>query len=333
MIMSHPLATMTEAYKQRKNMKIIPKPTHGSQEWLLNRWKDDNGKCTFGASEAPALMGVSPYTSRAQLFVSKMSEPEPSDQDNPVFRRGHILEPALLTEASRLLGVNIVTPHVQYRKGRFTVSKDGVDDETSPNVGVEAKTTTKYSISSADDLPAEWLYQGWAQQWVLGVPIYFVVLDRNMTISMVELPDNRSAIEAMLEQAELLGGLIDRKAQPEWDLDEFNAEDIALVFKQEPTSVELPAEAIHFVHVLEEARAAKKEAEKNESSAKDALARFLQGNEIGVVEGRPVISWKEYKGRESVDVKALQASYPELCAEFTKQGAPYRVMKSLIKNK
>jgi predicted phage-related endonuclease len=52
-------------------MERIPKPKHGSKEWLLTRWRDDQGKCVFGASDIPALMNASPYKTRAELFADK----------------------------------------------------------------------------------------------------------------------------------------------------------------------------------------------------------------------------------------------------------------------
>ena len=172
-------------------MQVIPKQKHGSKEWLLARWKDEQGRCVFGASDVPALMGVSPYKSRAALFADKTNEPveQPS---NAVFDRGNDLEPALIARASKQLGTNIITPEVIYRDGRLSISLDGVDNEQSPTVVVEAKTTTRYSIYESSDLPAEWLWQGWAQQAVLEVPVWFVVLDRDLRIFFPEFFDSVS---------------------------------------------------------------------------------------------------------------------------------------------
>jgi predicted phage-related endonuclease len=312
-------------------MKTIPKPEHGSNEWLLNRWKDSEGNCTFGASEVPALMGASPYQSRAGLYLSKMEQPEPSE-DNPVFRRGHVLEPALLGEAGYLLGINIITPEVQYRHERFTISMDGVDSEDAPTIGIEAKTTTKYSISKSSDLPPEWLWQGWTQQFVLGCPIQFVTLDRNMSISLVELPDNPQALEELATQAEWLGSLIDKQELPDWDLDDFSALDISKMYPTKPESIELPESVMDLLWVLEDARATKKSATNAEDVAKDAIARMLKGFQVGTVNGESVVSWKEYAGRMSLDTKNLKLAYPELCEQFMRMGAPFRTMK-VLKNK
>ena len=308
-------------------MQVIPKQKHGSKEWLLARWKDEQGRCVFGASDVPALMGVSPYKSRAALFADKTNEPveQPS---NAVFDRGNLLEAPLLQAASKQLGINIITPEVIYRDGRLSISLDGVDNEQSPTVVVEAKTTTRYSIYESSDLPAEWLWQGWAQQAVLEVPVWFVVLDRDLRISCVELPDNPLAIDTLLTETEVFGGWVDNNTPPLDEINNFSADDIARIWRVEPTTVELDATVLDWVAQLEEARALSKQASELETKAKDAIAQMLLGNEIGLVDGQQIVSWKQQAGKESFDATRLKQEHPEMVQEYTKQGNPYRVMRT-----
>ena len=153
-------------------MQLIPKPKHGSKEWLLTRWRYEQGRCVFGASDIPTLMNASPYKTRAELFADKSNEPV-EQADKAVFRRGNLLEPALLTAASEQLGKEFFTPDSVYRDGRLSISLDGVDNEQKPTIVIEAKTSTRYSIYDANDLPTEWLWQGWAQQSVLECHVWF----------------------------------------------------------------------------------------------------------------------------------------------------------------
>ena len=308
-------------------MQVIPKQKHGSKEWLLARWKDEQGRCVFGASDIPALMGVSPYKSRAALFADKTNEPveQPS---NAVFDRGNDLEPALIARASKQLGTSIITPEVIYRDGRLSISLDGVDNEQSPSVVVEAKTTTRYSIYESSDLPAEWLWQGWAQQAVLEVPVWFVVLDRDLRISCVELPDNPLAIDTLLTETDVFGSWVDNNTPPLDEINNFSADDIARIFRVEPTSVELDATVLDWVAQLEEARLLSKQASELEAKAKDAIAQMMLGNEIGLVDGQQIVSWKQQAGKESFDAARLKQEHPELIQEYTKQGNPYRVMRT-----
>jgi predicted phage-related endonuclease len=319
--------THTEIKQQteEKAMQVIEKDAHGTKAWHWKRHRDEYGHCLFGASDIPALMGASSYKTRGELFADKCNDPVVTEE-TAVFRRGNLFEKPLLEEASRVLGINIFTPDVIYREGRLSISLDGVDHEQNPTIVVEAKTTTRYSIYSSDDLPAEWRWQGWAQMAVLKVPVWFVVLDRDLRISVVELPENPEAINALLLETAVFGGWVDGDPMDE-DINNFSAADIARIWKAEPTTVELPASAVDWALQLEEARAMAKQAADLEAKAKDALAQMMLGNEIGTVDGVQVVSWKQQAGKASLDTKQLRADHPELVSQYEKQGAPFRVMR------
>jgi predicted phage-related endonuclease len=272
-------------------------------------------------------MGASPYKTRAELFADKLNEPveQPS---NAVFDRGNILETPLILNASNKLGVNIFTPEVIYRDGRLSISLDGVDNEQKPTVIVEAKTTTRYSIYDSGDLPDEWLWQGWAQQAVLDVPVWFSVLDRDMRLSVVELPENPLAVDSLILESKIFGQWVDNNTPPMDEINNFSADDIARIFKVQPTSIELPEGAIDWVHQLEEARALAKQAAELESKAKDALAQIMLGNDVGTWLGEQIVSWKQQAGKESFDAARLKLENPELVKQYMKQGNPYRVMRT-----
>lgn len=308
-------------------MQIISKPKHGSKEWLLARWKDEQGRCVFGASDVPVLMGASPYKSRAELFADKRNEPQ-VQAESAAFRRGNLLEAPLLLEASQVLGTAIFTPEVIYRDRRLSVSLDGVDNTEQPSLIVEAKTTTRYSVHSADDLPDEWLWQGWAQQAVVGVPVWFAVLDRDLRISIVELPENPAATVALIEETEIFGAWVDGTETLDEPIDNFTAADIARIWKPTPTSVDLPAEAAEWLAQLEEGRSLQRLGEELEQKSKDALARLMLNNEIGLLNGQQVLSWKQQAGRRSFDSKQFREDNPDLYARYEREGSPFRVMKT-----
>jgi predicted phage-related endonuclease len=312
-------------------LTLIPKPKHGSEEWLRNRWRDPQGRCVFGASDIPVLMGVSPWRNRAELFIDK-STPPVVKAETVAMRRGNLLERPLLEEASTILGVKLVTPEFQYHKGRLMVSHDGLPDGDleNPEFGVEVKTTASHAIETADDLPADWRWQAWAQSETIGgKPVFFVVLDKRQNITVVELADNPEARQSLLVEAEDFGSLIDDGA-PLGDLvQELDSDAIAAYFRPTAEPRELGSDATQWLNMLEAARLARTEAEKSEKLAKDALARLLQDAEVGTLNGLPVVSWKESAGRETLDAKALKAELPEVYEHYIRQGAPYRTMRML----
>jgi predicted phage-related endonuclease len=308
-------------------MQTIPKPKHGSKEWLLTRWRDEKGRCVFGASDIPTLMNASPYKTRAELFADKSNEPI-EQADKAVFRRGNLLEPALLTAASEELGKQFFTPDSVYRDGRLSISLDGVDDEQAPTIVIEAKTSTRYSIYDSNDLPIEWLWQGWAQQSVLECPVWFSVLDRDLRISVVELPKNEVAIDALRLEAEVFGEWIDNNTPPMEEINNFTADDIARIWKVTPTMIELDVTAAQLVIDLEKARATSKEASDAEARIKDALAQMMLNHEIGMFHGQKIVSWTQQAGKMTLDMARLRADHPELVKQYEKQSNPYRVMRT-----
>ena len=308
-------------------MERIPKPKHGSKEWLLTRWRDEQNKCVFGASDIPALMNASPYKTRGELFADKLNEPV-EQAESAIFRRGNLLEKPLLEAAGEQLGYTFHTPDTIYRDGRLSVSLDGVDYESAPSVVIEAKTSTRYSIHDSSDLPAEWLWQGWAQQAVLACPVWFSVLDRDLRISVVELPENASAIDALRLEAEVFGEWVDTNSAPLDEINNFSADAIARIFQVAPTTIDLPNGAGEWVLQLEEARALAKQAAEQEVKAKDALAQMLLGNEIGLLNGQRVVSWKQQDGKTSFDSVRFKIEQPDLVKQYEKQGNPYRVMRT-----
>jgi hypothetical protein len=154
------------------------------------------------------------------------------------------------------------------------------------------------------------------------------VLDRDLRISCVELPQNAFAIDSLITEANIFGQWVDANEPPMDEINDFTADDIARIWRVEPTSVELDATVLDWVAQLEEARALSKQASDLEAKAKDALAQMLLGNEIGLLNGKQVVSWKQQAGKSSLDTVRLKAEHPELINEYQKQGSPYRVMRT-----
>jgi predicted phage-related endonuclease len=312
-------------------MKVIPKPEHGSIDWLNQRQKDENGKTLLGGSDAPALMGDSPFKTPADLYVEKITPPVVGGF-NMAFHRGNVLEAPLVAEASRILKVDLHTPDVMYRSGRWNINSDAVDNADAPSVNIECKTTTRYHISDGGDLPIEWCWQGWAQMAVLNVPVFFSVLDARQNLAVVELPRNDYAIDTLLQHGEHFCNAVDSGSGIDDFIDELSAEQINLLIKPKPEEVELDPEALEIITRLEWAKHVKKEAEEIEQEAKDSLARMLLSNEIGLVNGERVITWKQQAGKKSLDVSALRSAHPEIVAQFEREGNPFRVMR-IVKKK
>ena len=56
-----------------ENIFQIPKPQHGSQEWLLARWKNKDGKKLISASNAAAVHGEHKYMTPGDLATELLA--------------------------------------------------------------------------------------------------------------------------------------------------------------------------------------------------------------------------------------------------------------------
>ncbi len=214
-------------------MQVIPKPTHGSLEWLTVRHRDDAGNVTFGASETGALMGVSEYTTLADLCISKLQPPVEREPE-PQMIKGLIFEAPLLAEAGRLTGLEVTTPNFMYRKGRFTATLDGLayqpDDYDAPTRIIEAKVTAAYTVATPDDLPRSWVMQGHVQQWIMGLPVTFVVFDKRQHINLVEMPFDEGLMDTILNVADIVGADLDTGAMPDYAYRQMTADQIQALY-------------------------------------------------------------------------------------------------------
>jgi len=308
---------------------LIPKPPHGSLEWLHTRHRDEQGRCTLGASDAPALMQASPFTSRADLYHSKRTTPKIA-ATSAVMHIGNILEPALVAELGRRLGITMITPETMYRRDRFTVTLDAVGVTTgAPAVIGEVKTTRRHRITDIADVPRDYLWQCWAQMLVLDRPVWLIVLDKDMSISTHEIPRNEQALDTLRTDSEKFCAAVDNDDDRELGLliDEMTAEQIADIVKPVERTISLTSDQYDWVRELADARDLKRQAETIEQAARDHIARFMLDATIATYDSRKVLTWKEQAGRESLDVTRLRAEHPALVAEFTKQGQPSRVMR------
>jgi putative phage-type endonuclease len=94
----------------------------GSPEWLAHR------RTTRNASEAPAMMGVSPYVTRAELVRQYATgvQREIDERTQAIFDRGHEVEPALRALAEKIIGEDLYPVTGVSGDGYLGASFDGV---------------------------------------------------------------------------------------------------------------------------------------------------------------------------------------------------------------
>lgn len=134
----------------------------GSGEWLAYR------KSSFNASDAPAMMGESPYKTRAQLLHELHTgiTPEVDFATQQRFDEGHRFEALARTLAEEIIGEELYP--VVGSNGKLSASFDGLT--MSESVNFEHKTLNNLikQASSIDELPLMYAIQMEQQMFVSG---------------------------------------------------------------------------------------------------------------------------------------------------------------------
>lgn len=105
----------------------------GSPEWLAHR------RTVRNASDAPAMMGASPYVTRAELVRQRATgiDREIDAATQRVFDKGHAVEPALRALAEKIIGEELYPVTAVSDDGYLGASFDGVT--LGEDVFIEAK--------------------------------------------------------------------------------------------------------------------------------------------------------------------------------------------------
>lgn len=310
-----------------RNYYTIPKPEHGSQEWLNLRWQNEKGEKRITASVAAAVHGEHKYTSMADLAVELLAQDPPAPKEpNSAMLRGTVLEPFVRELANRTLGTDIVEPQELFCYDEPGVRLLATIDGTDGSKVYELKTQNKRWDGK---LPRQWYWQG-VQQAICtdSHQIEWVIFDSSMDLhfhTQVVSSDERQV--HINKVREFLGfidmGMMPEGADPSYD----NA--AALYPEGYENTVVLDHSVYDTLERLSLAREQKKQAEAVEEQLKGELAMMLQDCEYGSIDGTAVVSWKNSE-RTSFDSKRFQEEHPALYEKF-KKTTRFRTMRIIAK--
>lgn len=310
-----------------RNHTLIPKPAHGSQEWLNIRWENEKGEKRVTASVAAAVHGEHKYTSMADLAVELLAKqpPEPKEA-NDAMRRGTILEGPLMKWAGEILGKDIVEPQEMYgyeEPGvRLMATIDGFD-------GTDIYEIKTYNKRWTGQLPRQWYWQGVQQAICTNHDkIEWIIFDSDLQLhfhtQVVTSDERQHHIDKVREFLGFIDvGMMPEGADPTYD----NA--AALYPEGYENTVVMDHAVFDSLERLALAREQKKQAEATEEQIKGELAMILQDCEYGAIDGTTVVSWKNSE-RTGFDAKRFQAEHPALYDKF-KKTTKFRTMRILAK--
>jgi len=311
-----------------QNLYTIPKPTHGSQDWLNLRWANEKGEKRITASVAAAIHGEHKYTTPADLAVELLAAtpPVPKEQ-NDAMRRGTILEGPLMGWAGEILNETITEPAELYCFEDSGVRLMSTMDGRSLNGKFyELKT---YNKRWTGQLSRTWYWQGVQQAICTGSnEINWIIFDSDLQLQFHTQTVTSDEKQIHIEAARKFLGFIDMGMMP--DVADPTYDNAASLYPEGyGNTVVLGHEVYASLERLAQAREQKKQAESVEELIKGELAMLLQDAEYGAIDGVQVVSWKNSK-RTSFDTKKFEAEHPALAEKF-KKTSTFRTMRIIAK--
>ncbi len=302
-------------------------PTTDREEWLA--WRRQG----IGGSDAPILMGLNQYRGALSLYVDKMDRGLDPSEPNEAAYWGSTLEDLVAMEFARRTGLDVRRPptlNMRHRDHPFMqgtpdrfVYRTPADPADRPIGILELKTCTlrkewdwdpnpppaavcqlRHYMAVAD-LPLGWLAcliggQRYIHHEVTRDPAFeqeLIQTERqfwwHVQNDVPPEPDGRDSTTAIINQ---------RYAEADVN-----------------TVVELGDQEEYRVAVEEVLRLTRQMREDKRllEQYKNQLKVALGTGEIGTIENRPVISWKQ-GSRETIDTKALRRDAPGLAEQFTR---------------
>ncbi len=254
--------------------------TEQRKQWLKRRRKG------IGASEAAAVLGLSPYHSPLSLFYEKTQEISTED-DSELKEWGLLLEPAIAKKYAQTTG-RIVTSLRKYTiktmagAPEFFCTPDRLTVIENESCPLQLKVSA-YFNPKEPELPVHWQVQEQHEMMVLGTRhASFGILVAGRRFYHADIKRNDSFIALLREKLEEFLDLIRRGTPPEADGHRATAEALKRMYpKDRGTAVALSTEAFEYAEELKNVKEAIAKYEAREAFLENHLRAEIADNTWG----------------------------------------------------
>lgn len=259
------------------------------QQWL--EWRRGG----IGSSDAPIIMGVSPWKTKYQLWEEKVFGFD-NQEETPSMSRGKELEEVARREFEKLIGVGVFPRNVEHRDVSWMrASLDGIDLDGKIMVEIKCPNKSDHLLAVNKKVPAKYMPQCQHQLMVTGLDHMFYFSFDGKNGEIVEVKRDSDYLEILWKEEHKFWELKVQKTPPEMcDRD----------FIDQSMNSEWNQTATHWAtwkKIL-------KQAEEKEAFFKDKLTRIC-GNKNSVGAGIK-LSRSISDGR--IDTKKIMQDYPEI---------------------
>ncbi|MDF2732656.1 MAG: phage-type endonuclease, partial [Desertimonas sp.] len=171
-----------------------------------------------------------------------------------------------------------------------------------------------------------WLDQCQAIMACCGAPVIWLVwFDPSFELHERMIAADHQLQDEILVRAERFMAAIELGIIPDWI--ELSYQNVAQLYpRSRPDAIDLDEDGLALVQSLDMTRRIKRDAEKDESTIKDALAKRLLDAECGAYDGHEILTWRTSKPRYELDLDMLRADHPDLVEKYTVEKPGRRTM-------
>ena len=294
------------------------------EEWLKAR------RAGIGGSDAAAVCGISRYRSPIDVFLDKTSDEPPSKEDNLQMKVGRGLE-AFVAElwmeetGKRCERRNAILQHDDYDWMLANIDRWVVGE----NAGLEIKTGSSYVKDQWADgkIPPEYELQCHHYMAVTGANRWYIACligNHDFVTRVIERDEDTIRYLIEVERIFWEHNVVE-KNMPAPDGSEASAQALKMVYPEaeEGTTVDLDFLTDDLDRLIE-VKGMIKKLDDEKSQLEQKIEGFMGEAETAWI-GLKVVTWKNRKGRVTIDSKALKEKEPKIYEKYAKQGKPYRV--------
>lgn len=298
-----------------------------TKDMTIDEWRSKRAY-SLGASEAGAIMSLNPYKTPLDVYLEKVGEKQPDDE-NLAMIIGTFMEPLarkLFTEETGFRVVKDNKIRIDPEYDFLTTNLDGM--VIGEKVPLEIKTATQWNI---EELP-DWHYcQLQFQLMVMGAPyIYFavIVLGYQKTFVVDKFPRNNAFIKNMRNvMVKFWTENVLAKVPP----DPITYEEAQRVWSiTDPEKiVEAPDDEYKQIAIDDKKyKAQMKILEKGINDGKVKMANLMQeAKEVVTWEDEVLVTWKNNKDSEKFDLVRFEKDNPLLFKKYQKVMPGARILR------
>lgn len=304
-------------------------PYANRQEWLTLRHQG------LGGSDSAAVLGVSRFVTRTQLYLEKRGQPLLNSVPTKDMQRGHALEPIAANIFAEKTGYILhEEPALVYDPAqpwfRGNIDRWYLDGDGNLCI-LEIKVPRSRTFAVIEE-------RGIEQGYIVQMQHYLELYDANKGTFMILNPDSWEELMIDVERDREFGALIREHDAAFWRMvqDGTPPEQDAPVPLPEPASNIMTIVSREWGQALqeyEEAATIMAQAEALKDEKKEQVKALMPQFGVAELPGVAKVTWKMTPGRKTLDVDRLFAEHAEIPRElYQVEGKPSEYFRVTYKN-